>query len=209
MSTDPRTIRLLMELRQQGISDLDVLGAIESTPSDLFAPEAFADQAHTGPAVPTTQGREVGQPMIVALMCEALALGPRLTVLEVGAGAGYTAAVLARLCRRLYTIERRRSGIREAENRFAQIGLRNVVTRVGDGNKGWPEAAPFDRILVTTAVPNLAALIEQLKPNGIMVALGPGAKALVRFRRQGGQVIEETLWPARREPLQHGTSCSG
>ena len=127
-----------MELRKQGVSDTNVLSAMERVPRQLFVPEAFQDQAYENIALPIGAGQTISQPQIVAEMTAALELGPRLKVLEVGTGSGYQAAVLAHLCRRLYTIERHRSLAEEAERRFTALRLSNIVVRIGDGGAGWP-----------------------------------------------------------------------
>ena len=125
-----------MELRKQGVSDTKVLSAMERVPRELFVPEAFQDQAYENIALPIGAGQTISQPQIVAEMTTALELGPRLKVLEVGTGSGYQAAVLAHLCRRLYTIERHRSLAEEAERRFTALRLSNIVVQIGDGGAG-------------------------------------------------------------------------
>src|SRR5215469_4948073 len=127
----PRKLRLLMELRRTGIGDARVLGAIERTPRELFVPEAFQDQAYENVALPIGNSQTISQPYVVALMTERLELTGREKVLEIGTGSGYQAAVLSRLSRRVFTIERHRALVREAERRFAALGLHNIVTRFG------------------------------------------------------------------------------
>ena len=113
-----KKLRLLMELRRAGISDTRVLGAIEKTPREKFVPASFEDQAYENMALPIGKGQTVSQPYVVALMTEKLELGARQNVLEIGTGSGYQTAVLAALCRRVFTIERHRELLREAERRF-------------------------------------------------------------------------------------------
>src|SRR5271163_1547752 len=146
-----RKVRLVMELRSAGIGDARVLGAMEKTPRDLFVPEQFQDQAYENVALPIGSAQTISQPYVVALMTEQLELSGREKVLEIGTGSGYQAAILARLSRRVFTIERHRLLVREAERRFAALRLGNIVTLYGDGAKGWPDQAPFDRIIVTAA----------------------------------------------------------
>src|SRR5437879_4268265 len=134
----PKKLRLLMELRRAGIGDARVLGAIEKTPRERFVPPAFEDQAYENVALPIGQGQTVSQPYVVALMTEKLELGERQSVLEIGTGSGYQTAVLASLCRRVFSIERHRELLRDAERRFEELRLRNIVCRFGDGTKGWP-----------------------------------------------------------------------
>jgi len=208
LNEDVRKIRLLMELRSQGVSDTAVLSAMERVPRELFVPKAFIDQAYENIALPIGAGQTISQPQIVAEMTSALELGPRLKVLEVGTGSGYQAAVLANLCRRLYTIERHRTLAEEAEARFTQLRLSNIVILVGDGSEGWLAQAPFDRIIVTAQadmVPDM--LLSQLREGGVMILpiieKGRGQK-VVRLRRTAERVETETLMDARFVPLLDG-----
>jgi protein-L-isoaspartate(D-aspartate) O-methyltransferase len=213
MTLEARKIRLVMELRRQGVTDKDVLSAIERVPRELFVPPTFHDQAYENTALPIGHGQTISQPAVVGYMTQALALGPRMKVLEIGTGCGYQAAVLARLCRRVYTIERHRELLREAEARFAELRIRNITSRWGDGTKGWPEQAPFDRIIVTAAAPQVPdALFEQLGPNGVLIApVGRNAQeqALLRYRRTADGWQSETLWTVRFVPLVEGAAGSG
>jgi protein-L-isoaspartate(D-aspartate) O-methyltransferase len=134
-------------------------------------------------------------------------------VLEIGTGCGYQAAVLSRLCRRVYTIERYRELMREAEKRFQQLRIGNIVTRWGDGAKGWPEQAPFDRIIVTAAAKEVPqALKDQLADGGLLIApVGRNTfdQVLIRLRRKGDEFESEELWPVRFVPLVGGTADEG
>jgi protein-L-isoaspartate(D-aspartate) O-methyltransferase len=209
MTLESTKIRLVMELRQQGITDKDVLSAIERVPREAFVPETFHDQAYENTALPIGHGQTISQPAVVAFMTQALELGPRMKVLEIGTGCGYQAAVLAQLCRRVYTIERYRELLREAEKRFRELRINNVTTRWGDGAKGWPEQAPFDRIIVTAAAREVPeTLFEQLADDGILIApVGRTSyeQVLVRYRRKGDTREVEKLWPVRFVPLIDGT----
>jgi protein-L-isoaspartate(D-aspartate) O-methyltransferase len=204
----PKVLRLLMELRRAGIADTRVLGAIERTPRELFVPPEFADQAYENVALPIGRGQTISQPYVVALMTEKLEPGERHVVFEIGTGSGYQTAVLARLCRRVYTMERHRDLLRQAERRFAQLQLRNVTTRFGDGSKGWPEPRHFDRIIVTAAAPELpVALADSLAPGGILVApIGEERKdqRLTRLRRDESGFVTEDLGLVRFVPLVAG-----
>ncbi|MCK5445855.1 MAG: protein-L-isoaspartate(D-aspartate) O-methyltransferase [Rhodospirillaceae bacterium] len=167
---DPRMMALVLELRRGGIRDEKVIRAMESVPRDMFVPQAFQDRAFENTALPIGHHQTVSQPLVVAMMTEALELNDRSKVLEIGTGSGYQASVLAPLCRRLYTIERHRGLLSEAEKRFAELGYHNITTRFGDGSVGWPEQAPFDRIIVTAAAADFPpVLIDQLAIGGIMV----------------------------------------
>lgn len=206
--TDHRRIQLIMELRRLGIGDRAVLSAVERVPRELFTPEAFSSSAYENRALPIECGQTISQPWVVACMSEQLRVTKRHKVLEVGTGSGYQTAVLARLCRRVYTVERFRSLMEQAERRFNHLALTNIVTRYGDGMKGWPEQAPFDRILVTAAAPGLPeTLIGQLKPGGVMVVpvgADPERQRLVRVTRQAEDWQTEDLQPVRFVPLVPG-----
>jgi protein-L-isoaspartate(D-aspartate) O-methyltransferase len=203
-----KLVRLIMQLRRGGIVDHRVLTAIERTPRELFVPETFRDRAYENVALPIGSGQTISQPLVVALMTQALEAGERHKVLEIGTGSGYQAAVLARLCRRVFTVERHRALLREAERRFAELRLNNITSRFGDGTKGWPEQAPFDRIILTAAAPSLPGhLVDHLGEDGILVApLGEDRRDqhLVRLRRRGGGVATEELGPVRFVPLVAG-----
>ena len=204
---DPRMIQLVMTLRGGGISDSKVLAAIERTPRDLFVPERFEDQAYDDRALPIDCGQTISQPYIVAHMTQALKLYDRCKVLEVGTGSGYQAAVLSRLARRVYTIERYRTLSREAEARFEALRLSNIVTRIGDGTIGWPEQSPFDRIIITAAAPQRPVeILAQLKDGGIAVAPveRDGKQMLMRYERTGGSFSEDELMDVRFVPLVKG-----
>jgi protein-L-isoaspartate(D-aspartate) O-methyltransferase len=205
MNLESQRIRLIMELRSAGITDTNVLNAVERVPRELFVPESFSDQAYENTALPIGMGQTISQPSVVAFMTQALELTDRHKVLEIGTGSGYQAAILAKLARRVYTIERHRGLLREAERRFAELKLRNVVTRLGDGSKGWPEQAPFDRILVTAAATEIPqVLIDQLAIGGVLVApIGKqsGDQNLIRLRRSETGATQESLWAVRFVPL--------
>ena len=195
-----------MQLRRSGVTDTAVLAVIERLPREAFVPRSFLDQAYEDMALPIGSGQTISQPLVVAMMTQALELHDRLKVLEVGTGSGYQAAVLSRLVRRVYTIERHRPLLHEAEARFNQLGLHNITTRAGDGTKGWPEQAPFDRILVTAAadgdIPK--TLTDQLAIGGVMVVpLGNDRRdqRVYRIRRTETGLQREELWPVRFAPL--------
>jgi protein-L-isoaspartate(D-aspartate) O-methyltransferase len=204
----PKVLRLLMELRGLGIIDPRTLGAIERVPRDAFVPAAFRDQAWENVALPIGHAQTISQPLVVALMTQALEVGDRHKVLEIGTGSGYQTAVLAKLCRRVFTMERHRGLLKEAEKRFAELKLHNITTRFGDGTKGWPEQAPFDRIIVTAAAPALPEILrDSLAVGGILVAPVGGERRdqqLVRVSRRDGDFITEDLGPVRFVPLVVG-----
>lgn len=210
---DSRKIRLLMTLRRAGISDPATLRAIEKTPRDVFVTRGFEDQAYDDRALPIECGQTISQPYIVAMMTEALELHDRAKVLEIGTGSGYQAAILSHIARRVYTIERYRTLMAEAERRFKHLKLTNIVTDVGDGGKGWPAQAPFDRIIVTAAAPgHPEALLDQLRDDGgIMVApVGAGeVQTLIKYKKDAGEIVETKLTGVRFVPLREGIARGG
>lgn len=210
MSTAARKIRLLMELRGGGIADTDVLAAIERIPRERFVPPSFQDQAYENTALPIGQGQTLSQPAVVALMTQALQPDRSLKVLEVGTGSGYQAAVLSRLFRRVYTIEQSAPLLKEAERRFADLRLHNITCRHGDGALGWPEQAPFARMIVTAAAGDIpAGLVDQLGPEGLLVVpIGPRNRPqrLIRVTRQAQGFAEEDLGAVRFVPLLSGAA---
>lgn len=202
--------RLVLSLRSQGVSNPAVLKAIESTPRELFTPDLFKDRAFEDSALPIACGQTISQPYIVGLMSQALEVEPRSRVLEIGTGSGYQTTILSKLSRLVYTVERYRTLLGEAEGRFKQLGLTNVITRFGDGGLGWPEQAPFDRILVTAAAPDEPkALLAQLKPKGVLVApIGKGpVQSLKRYTGDGaGGFRIEVMTDVRFVPLLDGVA---
>lgn len=202
--------RLILALRSQGVTEPKVLNVIETTPRPLFTQELFRDRAFEDSALPIACGQTISQPFIVGLMTQALKIDKRDRVLEIGTGSGYQTAILSRLARLVYTVERYRTLLRDAEARFKTLGLTNVITRFGDGGEGWPEQAPFDRIMVTAAAPDEPmALLSQLKPNGILVApVGKGpVQSLQRYTGDGkGGFTLEKLIDVRFVPLLDGVA---
>lgn len=213
MSTESRKIRLVMDLRNAGVIDTRVLGAIERIPREHFVEEAFLDQAYANQALPINCGQTISQPTVVALMTQALETGDRQKVLEVGTGSGYQTAILSKLVRRVYTVERYRDLMATAERRFRALNLHNITTMVGDGHKGWGAQAPFDRILVTAAARVVPPeLVAQLSPEGGIMVLpvgdiaGPTAlnQEVIRLRKDGDHLTRESLFPVRFVPLVQG-----
>jgi protein-L-isoaspartate(D-aspartate) O-methyltransferase len=205
MTSASRIIRLILDLRREGVADTRVLSAIERVPRDIFLPEAFRDQAYEDVALPIGHGQTVSQPSVVARMTQALEVPERGKVLEIGTGSGYQTAVLARLCRRVYTIERHQPLLFEAEKRLERLRLRNVTTRCADGSRGWATQAPFDRILVTCAAPIAPELLaDQLADGGVMIVpVGEVGRdqRIMRVRRAGENFQVDELWAVRFVPL--------
>jgi protein-L-isoaspartate(D-aspartate) O-methyltransferase len=209
---DQAKIELIMTLRRQGIRDKRVLNAIERIPRETFINTSFRKQAYEDHALPIECGQTISQPFVVAYMTEQLQVNDRTKVLEVGTGSGYQAAVLSKLCRRVYTVERYRTLLRDAVKRFEELHLHNITAKVADGAEGWPEQAPFDRIIVTAAAPAVPQkLVAQLKVGGIMIvpvgaAGGRGEQNLVRIERTEEGVKRDELMPVRFVPLVEGVA---
>jgi len=210
MNTDARKLRLLMSLRRSGVADAAVLGAIERIPRELFVPDTFQDRAWEDTALPIGHGQTISQPLVVAMMTEALELRNRPTVLEIGTGSGYQTAVLSLRCRRVYTIETIKPLQDQAAKLLESMRIHNVTYHHGDGGLGWPKVAPFDRIIVTAASDGEAprTLTDQLADGGIMVCpvrRAPDDQMMVRIRREKDQIRSEDLWPVRFVPLVRGS----
>ncbi len=205
---DTQKIRLIMQLRSEGITDMRVLAALERVPRERFVPPSLAEHAYDNSALPIGRGQTISQPFVVAYMTQMLDVRDDMTVLEIGTGTGYQAAVLAQFCRRVYTVERHRAILRDAEMRFAKLGVTNITTRYGDGTKGWPDHAPYDRIMVTAGAPVVPpALVGQLAEDGVMVLpIGPDplAQELVRVRRTADGHELDRLIGVRFVPLVAG-----
>ena len=199
--------QLIMTLRGQGIGDATVLSALESVPRELFVPPALRQHAYENASLPIALDQTISQPYVVARMTEALRLTGRERVLEIGCGSGYQAAVLTYLCRRVYSMERLKPLLVDAENRLRDLRISNISLRHGDGVKGWPEAAPFDRIILTCGsakIPDI--LLQQLKIDGIMVAPEgtDSAQHLVVITRRKSGFEREVLMPVTFVPLIEG-----
>lgn len=208
-AADPRA-RLMLQLRKAGITDPTLLAVMERIPRDLFVDAAFAARAWDDAPLPIAEAQTISQPFVVGAMTAALELDGRQKVLEIGTGSGYQTAILAQLARRVYTVERYRSLMRLAQGRFEALGITNVVATCSDGGLGWPQQAPFERIIMTCAAPERPdALLTQLAPGGVLVApVGSGpVQELLRYRlRPDGVFEEEHLMDVRFVPLLPGTS---
>ena len=201
-----RVIRLIMNLRTAGITDISVLNAMERVPREIFIPKQMHDQAYEDIALPIGRGQTISQPYIVAAMTQALELSDRIKVLEIGTGSGYQTCILSRLCRRVYSIERHRPLLAGAEQIFNELKLRNITAIAGDGMKGWPQQAPFDRIIVTAAALDRPpqALLDQLSIGGIMIIpVGrAGSQVLRRYKKEADETYAvKDLMPVRFVPL--------
>jgi protein-L-isoaspartate(D-aspartate) O-methyltransferase len=192
------------QLRARDIRDERVLAAMEAVPRELFVPEELLERAYDDAALPIGAGQTISQPYMVARICEALALRGRERVLDVGAGSGYQAAVLAELARSVYTIERLPELAARARGNLVDAGYERVDVRVGDGTLGLPEAAPFDAIAVAAAAPELPhSLYDQLRPAGrIVVPVGGrrGQELQLVVRSPEGPAVVRSV-PCRFVPL--------
>ena len=201
--------RLVQRLREHGITNERVLDVIGTVPRHIFIEEALAHRAYEDTALPIGHGQTISQPFVVALMTQTLLDRPRNRVLEIGTGSGYQAAVLARLVKRVYTIERIQPLIERAEARFRAMKLRNIRVKYDDGNLGWPEQAPFDGIIVTAAARTVPdALLAQLSETGRMVIPvgGSDTQELKIIDSTPDGPREQTIELVRFVPLLRGTA---
>ena len=206
---EAQKIRLLMSLRRSGVTDTRVLRAMEQVPREEFVEEAFRDRAYDDNALPIACEQTLSMPSVVAMMTQLLDVKPTQCVLEIGTGSGYQAAVLAKMARRVHTIERHRPLAEIARARFAEMRLRNIDSHVGDGTKGWPHAAPYERIIVTAGAEEIPQeLLQQLTIGGKMiipVGLHVADQFLLRLTRTAvDEVRKEVLTPVRFVPLVRG-----
>ena len=190
----------------RGVTDQDVLKVLETTPRHQFVPPEIAKYAYDDSPLPIGEGQTISQPYIVAFMTEILDMDSSHKVLEIGTGSGYQAAVLSPLVKHVYTIEIVKTLANRADSTIKKLGYKNVTVRWGDGYEGWPEEAPFDRIIGTAASPEIPrALIEQLKPGGTMV-LPVGTKwqeIVVVTKSPTGKIRKKNVLPVRFVPMVH------
>jgi protein-L-isoaspartate(D-aspartate) O-methyltransferase len=192
------------QLIRRGIKDKRVLDAMRKVPRHLFVPQDTRGLAYCDGPLPIGHGQTISQPYIVALMTELLELTGQETVLELGTGSGYQAAILSCLVRQVYSIERHAALAQQAEKVLSQLGYDNVVVSVGDGTLGWLEHSPYDAIIVTAAAPDVPQpLTDQLADGGRLVApVGSRwSQALVKVKRQGETLIREHLTAVAFVPL--------
>lgn len=197
----PQERMIQQQLVGRGISDARVLEAMRAIPRDRFFPPNRRDDAYEDGAAPIGHGQTISQPYIVALMTERLLVEPTHRVLEIGTGSGYQTAILCKLAAEVYSVERLKPLLDEAFERVLGMGLRNVHFRFGDGTRGWPERAPFDRMLIAAGAPELPErlLLDQLCDGGIAVLpTGPmDRQTLVVVRRHGQQLTTEDICACR------------
>jgi protein-L-isoaspartate(D-aspartate) O-methyltransferase len=200
---DARARMVADQIRARGVRDPRVLSAVTRVPRELFLPEDKRDEAYEDRPVPIGFGQTISQPYIVAYMTEALKVEPSHRVLEIGTGCGYQTAVLAELSLEVYSIELIDVLAERARRTLHGLGYTNVQVRAGDGHAGWPEQAPFDRILAAAAPPEIPpALIEQLVDGGILVIpVGTGDQELRVLQKHGGRVELVSTLPVRFVPM--------
>jgi protein-L-isoaspartate(D-aspartate) O-methyltransferase len=206
--TAERKMRFLYALRSKGVTDIRVLTAMERIDRGTFVKGLFADRAYEDMPLPISCGQTISQPSVVALMTQALSVTPRDKVLEVGTGSGYQAAILSQLARRVYTVDRHRRLVREAQELFLALDLTNITAFAADGSFGMADQAPFDRIMVTAAAEDPPGpLLAQLKIGGIMVVpVGQSdtVQSLIKVTRHETGFEYDELRPVRFVPLVEG-----
>lgn len=211
--TPEMRMQFLFALRSKGVTDSRVLEVMERIDRGLFVRGLFAERAYEDMPLPIACGQTISQPSVVGLMTQALQVSPRDKVLEVGTGSGYQAAVLSRLARRVYTVDRHARLVREARELFTRLDLVNIIAVTADGSFGLPEQAPFDRIIVTAAAEDPPGpLLAQLKIGGIMVVpVGQSdtVQTLIRVRRTEIGLEYDELRPVRFVPLVEGLGKDG
>ncbi|MGI9389237.1 MAG: protein-L-isoaspartate(D-aspartate) O-methyltransferase [Boseongicola sp.] len=203
-----RQMQFLFALRSRGVMDARVLGAMEKVDRGEFVKGVFFERAYEDMPLPIACGQTISQPSVVGIMTQALNVQPRDKVLEVGTGSGYQAAVLSHLARRVYTVDRHKRLVNEAQEIFNRLGLTNITCLTADGSRGYPEQAPFDRILVTAAAEDPPGpLLAELKTGGIMVlpvGQSDQVQSLIKVTRTETGYDYEELLPVRFVPLIEG-----
>ena len=203
-----RKMQFLFALRSKGVTDARVLTAMERIDRGPFIRGYFAERAYEDMPLPIACGQTISQPSVVGLMTQALKVTSRDTVLEVGTGSGYQAAILSQLARRVYTVDRHKRLVREASEVFRRLDLTNITALAADGSFGLPDQAPFDRIIVTAAAEDPPGpLLAQLKIGGIMVlpvGQSDAVQRLIRVTRSDSGFDYDELRPVRFVPLVEG-----
>ncbi len=191
---DVRKIRLILELREAGIVNAKVLSALETIPREKFIPENYRNQAYENIALPIGENQTISQPYVVAKMTDLLEVKSNHKVLEIGTGSGYQCAILSKLARRIYTIERIKNLHDRSSKIFKELQITNIVSKYEDGNNGWIEQIPFDRIIFTAATENISEKIfSHIKNEGIIVCpiIKENRQVIVRYKRKKNKLIKE------------------
>ena len=201
---EPGLFDMIMRLRSRGISDTNVLRAVEKTPRTVFVPDALKMQSYDERDIPIACGQNLLAPLTTAILCQTLEVQPDHKVLLIGTGSGYSTAVLSHLCKRVYSVERYKALSDTAEERLKGLAV-NTVLRHGDGRYGWKGQAPFDRILICASVRMFpTALLDQLSDDGRLVAIVEGQLCVAE--RKSGKMVEKTIMPISIPPLEPGKS---
>ncbi len=206
---DVRKIRLILELREYGIVNANVLSALESIPREKFIPENYRNQAYENIALPIGDNQTISQPYIVAKMTELLEVKTNHKVLEIGTGSGYQCAILSKLARRIYTIERIKNLHEKSSRIFEELQLTNIVAKYEDGNKGWMEQIPFDRIIFTAATENITKKIfSHIKEDGIIVCpiIRDNRQVIIKYKRKNNKLISKEFDDVLFVPNLQGTN---
>ena len=191
---DVRKIRLVLKLRESGIANSEVLSALETIPREKFIPENYRNQAYENIALPIGENQTISQPYVVAKMTELLEVKNNHKVLEIGTGSGYQCAILSKLARRIYTIERIKNLHEKASKIFDELQLTNIVSKHEDGNNGWIEQIPFDRIIFTAATENITnRIFSHIKDNGIIVCpiIRDNKQVIIKYKRKNDKLTSE------------------
>ena len=205
---DVKKIRLILELRELGISNSKILSAIEKIPREKFIPENFRNQAYDNIALPIGDNQTISQPFIVAKMTQLLEVESSHKILEIGTGSGYQSAVLSKLVRRVYTIERIKNLLDKAVNIFNELKISNIVTKYADGNLGWKEQIPFDRIIITAATSNITKEIaSQIHEGGIIVSpmIKKNRQIIIKYKKTNNVLKSEIFDDVLFVPNLSGT----
>ncbi|MEP6751386.1 MAG: protein-L-isoaspartate(D-aspartate) O-methyltransferase [Candidatus Dormiibacterota bacterium] len=205
----PAQRMVAQQLLPNGVTDERVLEAMSTIPREEFLTGVVRRYAYEDRALSIECGQTISQPLVVALMTQALMPQPGEIALEIGTGSGYQAAVLSRLCQRVVTLEREPALAEHASETLARLGFDNVEVAVADGSLGWPASAPYDMILVACATPDVpSALVDELAPAGrLIIPLGRAEdehQDLRLYQREGGELVSRSLFPVRFVPLRTG-----
>ncbi len=205
---DVKKIRLILELREAGISDTKILSAIEKIPREKFIPENFRNQAYDNLALPIGDNQTISQPFVVAKMTQLLEIHQNHKILEIGTGSGYQSAILSKLARRVYTIERIKNLLIKAEKVFEDLKISNIVSKYADGNLGWKEQIPFDRIIITAATNQISNEISsQIHEGGIIVSpmVNNNKQIIMKYKKINNVLISEVFDDVLFVPNLSGT----
>ena len=209
MTSDSSRLKLISELKKQGIKNNKVLNAMSIVPRHIFVDEAIAGKAYHNTALPIGKSQTISQPMIVATMTEILLEKNPKRVLEIGTGSGYQAAILSLLVNKVYSIERIETLHKKANLVFREVGLKNIYTKFSDGNKGWPQKAPFDAIIVTAGAIDIPkCLMDQLSPAGgiLLSPVKKNDKQYLKSIEKNDEIISEKIYgTVNFVPLLEGT----